>query len=160
MSKVIGKNKNVLELYPIGSIYMSVNPTNPSLYFGGVWEEINDVFLLAQGNHKAGEVGGEEKHKLSIGELPSHNHKTVGHIFGTFPVWVTNSQKSYLKDPNLKPQFIVESIDNEINGPYFLDRFDDTIDGVSKWDTGTSGNDTPHNNMPPYLSVYMWKRIE
>lgn len=160
MSKVIGKNKNVLELYPIGSIYMSVNPTNPSLYFGGVWEEINDVFLLAQGNHEAGEVGGEEKHKLSIGELPSHNHKTVGHIFGTFPVWVTNSQKSYLKDPNLKPQFIVESIDNEINGPYFLDRFNDTIDGVSKWDTGTSGNDTPHNNMPPYLSVYMWKRIE
>lgn len=160
MKKIIDKNKNILDLYPIGSIYISVVDINPSEYFGGVWEEINNVFLLAQGNIKAGELGGEENHILTIDELPNHNHKTVGHLFSTFPVWVTNSQKSYLKDPTLKPQFIVESVDNEINGPYFLDRFNDTIDGVSKWDTGFIGGNQEHNNMPPYLSVYMWKRVE
>ena len=51
-------------------------------------------------------------------------------------------------------------MDNEANGPYFLDRFNDTIDGVSKWDTGFIGRNQEHNNMPPYLSVYMWKRVE
>lgn len=159
-SDVFTNAKDVgLAAYPVGSIYMSTNSTSPATLFGGTWEALDEgrVLIGCNDTYPAGSTGGEEKHKLSISELPSHNHKTVGHIFGTFPVWVTNSQKSYLKDPNLKPQFIVESI-NEINGPYFLDRFNDTIDGVSKWDTGASGNDSPHNNMPPYLSVYMWKR--
>lgn len=50
---VIGKERNVdnaLEdmidtIYPIGSIYMSVNSVNPASLFGGTWEQIEDTFF-------------------------------------------------------------------------------------------------------------------
>lgn len=47
------------ECYPVGSIYMSVNSTNPSTLFGGSWERIQDTFLLASGStYGAGTTGG------------------------------------------------------------------------------------------------------
>lgn len=42
-------NTIVQAMYPVGSIYVSVNNTNPTILFGGVWEPIEDVFLLACG---------------------------------------------------------------------------------------------------------------
>ncbi len=38
------------QIYPIGSIYLSVSSTDPSLLFGGVWEQIKDRFLLGAGD--------------------------------------------------------------------------------------------------------------
>ena len=78
---------NVWELvYPIGSIYMSTNATSPATLFGGVWEAIEEKFLLGAGNtHTAGSTGGAfsktisvsgttGSHVLTVGELPVHNH--------------------------------------------------------------------------------------
>ena len=39
-----------LDVYPVGSIYMSLDSTNPENLFGGVWEQIKDTFLLATGD--------------------------------------------------------------------------------------------------------------
>lgn len=62
-------------IYPIGSIYMSVNNLNPSEVFGGTWEQIKDKFLLSSGdNYDLGDTGGEATHTLTAAELPSHNH--------------------------------------------------------------------------------------
>src|SRR5574344_2262482 len=68
--------------YPIGSIYISVNNTNPTTYFGGTWEQIKDKFLLCAGDsYTAGSTGGNkthyhstESHTLTINEIPSHGH--------------------------------------------------------------------------------------
>lgn len=61
-------------IYPIGSIYMSVNSTNPSQIFGGTWEQIKDRFLLACGNtYSNGATGGEANHILTIAETPTHS---------------------------------------------------------------------------------------
>ena len=60
-------------LYPIGSIYMSVNSTNPSQLFGGTWVQISGRFLYCTNNSM--DTGGEATHKLTINEMPSHNHK-------------------------------------------------------------------------------------
>ena len=50
---------SISSVYPIGSIYMSVNPTDPSTLFGGSWEQIQDRFLLASGSsYGAGTTGG------------------------------------------------------------------------------------------------------
>lgn len=74
------------ELYPIGSIYMSVNLVNPATIYGGVWRQIKDTFLLAGGDTYAiGTQGGDytttvqlsgsiDGHALTVDEIPSHSH--------------------------------------------------------------------------------------
>ena len=74
------------KIYPIGSIYMSVNSTNPSELFGGEWERIQDRFLLASGSAYAnGSTGGSAnavvvKHNHT--QNP-HNHTQNAHSHGT-----------------------------------------------------------------------------
>ncbi len=62
-------------IYPVGSIYQSVNSTSPATLFGGTWERIEDKFLLAAGGtYAAGSTGGEASVSLTVEEIPSHNH--------------------------------------------------------------------------------------
>jgi hypothetical protein len=63
-------------IFPVGAIYLSLDSTNPSSYFGGEWELIKDTFLLGAGDiYTAGDTGGEAEHTLTVDELPSHRHK-------------------------------------------------------------------------------------
>lgn len=63
------------KIYPVGSIYISANATNPSNLFGGTWESIKDKFLLAAGTiYNAGNTGGKASITLSTSQLPSHRH--------------------------------------------------------------------------------------
>lgn len=125
-------NTHLVDLfYPVGSIYMSVNNTNPEILFGGKWEQIKDKFLLSAGNtYSAGSTGGEATHTLTWNEMPRHQHST-GYV-GTDLYSVSQSGSNWV---------VV------------------TTRGDAVY-TGNSGNDQPHNNMPPYLTVYMWKRTE
>ena len=116
-------------VYPVGSIYMSVNSTNPSVLFGGTWEQIKDKFLLSAGDtYNAGDEGGEATHILTIDEMPSHNH-TWG--------WKSSAASG--------------------NSTWNSAGSDKT--GSSSDIIGSTGGGKPHNNMPPYLAVFMWKRI-
>lgn len=64
-------------IYPIGSIYLSVNSTSPSTLFGGSWTQLKDRFLLGAGStYSSGATGGAATHKLSVAEMPSHAHDT------------------------------------------------------------------------------------
>ena len=119
---------NIDFVYPIGSIYFSVNSTNPSTLFGGTWEQIKDRFLLACGStYSNGSTGGEATHKLTTNELPSHNHG-LGH--------------GVMEAGNSAHNFFYGGSSYE--GALFA--------------TGNTGGDQEHNNMPPYLAVYVWKR--
>ena len=70
-------------IYPIGSIYMSVNNTNPGTLFGGVWTQIQDTFLLCAGaTYAAGSTGGTATVTLTATEMPSHNHSVGAHAHG------------------------------------------------------------------------------
>ena len=67
-------------IYPIGSIYMSVNNVNPTTLFGGTWVQMKDKFLLGAGDtYTNGNIGGEATHKLTYDEMPSHNHGVSGY---------------------------------------------------------------------------------
>ncbi len=113
-------------IYPVGSIYMSVAATSPSVLFGGIWEQIKDCFLLACGDtYQNGETGGEAAHKLTIDELPQHNH-SLSNIGKTVLMNVGSNYGTYI--------------------------------GTGNKNTNNTGGDKEHNNMPPYLAVYVWKR--
>ena len=128
-TKGIVHNRKVLAdiIYPVGSIYISVNSTNPSTYYGGTWVQIKDRFLLACGNtYSNGATGGEATHTLTIDEIPSHNHTFKRGTDGSSYFGVTG------KEPNSTPPYDVA--------------------------TTNTGGGKAHNNMPPYLAVYVWKR--
>lgn len=122
-------------IYPIGSIYMSINNTDPANLFGGEWEQIKDTFLLAAGNtYTAGTTGGEAEHTLTIDEMPSHSHKVM---FGEYDVTHNiGAQGTYWNNIGIESNTTLGNV---------------TAVAV--------GGDQPHNNMPPYLTVYMWKRV-
>lgn len=66
------------KIYPVGSIYMSVNATSPSTFFGGTWVKIEGCFLLgSSSSYSLGVTGGEAKHTLTVEEMPSHSHTTT-----------------------------------------------------------------------------------
>ena len=125
------KKDILLSAYPIGSIYISTVSTSPSTLFGGTWERIKDTFLLAAGStYNAGTTGGEATHTLTVDEMPSHNHKY-------------NSERSGYEGGTL----------GGIKVSYGT-----AYDNVEVAGILNTGGNQPHNNMPPYLAVYVWKR--
>lgn len=128
---------------PIGSIYLSVDATNPSVHFGGTWERLKDRFLLAAGDtYAAGSTGGEAEHLLTTDELPSHTHPLES-ITGTDDMNFINGSGS----------FLLQNSDTTIDWPSAKNA------EMKYGNTGSVGGSKPHNNMPPYLAVYMWVRI-
>lgn len=123
-------------VYPVGSIYISANNTSPQTLFGGTWEAIEGKFLLGQSSaHKAGSTGGEENHTLTAGEMPKHTHLMYSGNSGGPEQW----------EPD--------------GGSYLVDSV--TQDKTTWWallGMDYAGGGAAHNNMPPYLAVYMWKR--
>ena len=150
-NKVIKKYvDNMVDLiYPVGSIYMSANDTSPSILFGGEWERIKDRFLLATGDtYSAGSIGGEAEHKLTVDEMPSHE----GHLYRNVTASVPNGPDSYFMESSHGiASGLIEKYEDR---PYIIVAGNELIiKGFSR------GGNQPHNNMPPYLAVYMWKRI-
>ena len=152
IEKSIEKSENSLDgkisaywktIYPVGSIYVSVSAISPAKLFGGTWTQIQDRFLLAAGSsYSAGSTGGEAEHKLTTSEMPRHSHDksngTAVALNGTSGE-VARSQVASGKDVYA---FTATDIDSLSYGG----------------NTATAGEGTAHNNMPPYLAVYVWKR--
>ena len=162
----IDKNKNdiasmMLKIYPVGAIYISASATNPGTLFGGTWEQIKGRFLVAVGaleennntwfgtveagavNCPAGEKGGEAWHTLTVNQMPSHDHRDMR--------WGGSSG-------NENGYFGVNA-GSETSGRQATWYFNYASGAAQAYfKTGFSGGNAAHNNMPPYLAVYMWKR--
>lgn len=116
--------------YPVGAIYLSVTDVNPAALFGGTWERIGGRFLLgADSTYAAGSTGGEAAHTLTVDEMPRHNHE------------VDNLNAS----GNATPYMTVQAQDKKGYGGNVQTMF--------------AGGGKAHNNLPPYLVVYMWQRV-
>lgn len=134
-------------VYPIGSIYMNVNSTNPGTLFGGTWEQIQGKFLLGMSSsYPAGSQGGEASHTLTTEEMPAHAHNPANEA--GYYGFITNSQKAFTVG-----DMGVQSGSGRYY-PYSTTAFDISRNSL----TGTTGGGKSHNNMPPYLSIYIWKR--
>ena len=135
----------VLALYPVGSIYMSVDEASPASCFGGTWEWLKDRFLLGTGdNYALGDVGGAATHMLTADELPN--------ITDDIALRGTKSQYSSIVGNNT--EVFKYEIETNSASTFALDG-----SGCITRLTMSFGGDQPHNNMPPYLAVNMWKRV-
>lgn len=163
-------------IYPIGSIYMSVNDTNPATFLGGTWErwgqgrvpvgvDENDTIF-----EEAGKEGGEQKHRLTIDEMPNHRHigqytetrtytthaqtptdppsQAIEVYQGTREVEV---QYNVVKD-NVSTTAFYTSGSGPINDIFYSEKV------TSTYGVADDGGDIPHNNLQPYITCYMWKR--
>ena len=147
-----GKNSILNLIYPVGSIYMSVNSTSPATLFGGTWERIQDRFLLAAGStYAAGGMDGEATHTLTVDELPDHRH-----AFTTDSAGSHDHRAGYKR----KDAYGKGTIDGQHWSNYNAGEVRTTSAGAHTHSgtTDGAGGTQPHNNMPPYLTVYMWKR--
>lgn len=133
------------KIYPVGSIYMSINSVNPASLFGGTWEQLQDRFLLGVGNtYAAGSVGGEAEHTLVESELPVLNGSISMHgegaggsvVAGVSGVFSSGTVETGYQSGTISP------------GASSISRIN-----------FNAGGGAAHNNMPPYLAVYMWKRV-
>mgnify|MGYP000421080288 CR=1 FL=1 len=141
------KGKRLLDLiYPVGSIYMSVNSASPDTLFGGTWEQIQGRFLLGMSSsYPAGSQGGEATHTLTESEMPSHNGHLSSGIAGGAP-YEKGNYKGFLNSDKMTPYSDIGRGWNVYAG--------NEMHPASE----SVGGGQAHNNMPPYLSVYMWKR--
>lgn len=146
-------------IYPIGSIYISVNTTSPANLFGGSWTQLKDRFLLGAGStYTAGSTGGAATHKLTVAEIPKHAHDTPflnnmtnngegkSDFIGVYGKGVTASAaiKEMGASSTIEMWWVNQTNKAEGNEWSYL--------------TSSKGGSSAHNNMPPYLVVYMWKR--
>lgn len=124
--------------YPVGAVYISTVSTNPSNIFGfGTWERIEDRFLLAAGStYAAGSTGGEAEHILTVEEMPSHKHGS-GDLKFAVKTGSTGGTSTNAAGAS--------------STGYYT--------GILSGSTASVGDGVAHNNMPPYITVYMWKRV-
>lgn len=122
-------------IFPVGFIVQLTVDTDPAEHFGGKWQRIKGRFLLAadEETYPAGSTGGEAKHTLTVEEMPAHSHVTSMAFDGG---------RGSSSPASGTLQWLLKLGNN-----FYGDRTQNTGDGQ------------PHNNMPPYRSVYIWERI-
>ena len=127
-------------VYPVGSIYMSANATSPASFLGGSWERIQGRFLLAaSSSYTAGSTGGEATHTLTESEIAAHVHDDI----------LAGGQRLSRGNGSYG-----SSTSSSGYGPWWGGGFS----AAYYAQTSSAGGGQPHNNMPPYLAVYIWKR--
>lgn len=156
MNKLVGAVNDVINImYPVGSIYMSVDSVNPSTLFGGTWERIEDRFLVATGTYFDLEQSGGSKDAVVV----SHTHTQVEHTH-TYPS--DESGKPY-KTWGTKSGSTEEGAPLSGTGKHYAatknQDYKWLINMSSEQPTiNASGVDGADKNLPPYLAVNMWKR--
>lgn len=131
-------------VYPVGSIYLSVNNTSPEEFLGGTWVTFAPGQVLVGVNPIAeltgrysnpngvlesnpGKTGGQREVKLTIGQIPAHSHN-ITYVDGQ-------------SGPSNNPQ-------------------GGTGSTAGTAETTSIGGGESHTNLQPYITCYMWKRTE
>lgn len=156
-------------IYPVGSIYMSVNNINPSTYFSGtqwvLWGSGRvpvGVDASQEDFNEAEKTGGEKTHVLTESELPSHMH-SIPKLTGTAAEAGEHTHKTYYRNDNL-----LGNDSDRLGTKNANAGTRDTMEAsgkhthtisTNKSNTGKAGTGAAHNNMPPYITCYMWRRM-
>lgn len=134
-------------VYPIGSIYISAISTNPATLFGfGTWSafgagRVPVGFDAGQTEFNSAEkTGGAKTHTLTSNQMPSHTHTQNAHNHDIGQLWR------------------VQNLPSGGDGVYVFAPTGATKTGNTTATNQNTGGGTAHNNLQPYITVYMWKR--
>lgn len=144
MLKAFFEKEYMEKIYPVGAVYISTQATNPSTLFGGTWERIRDRFLLSAGNtYTAGSTGGS-----ADAVVVNHYHSVIESSSGN-PIYLeSGSSGGYLLNISYT-QGAVNTAGKKL-----------TTNSEARNPSGAIvGTTATGKNMPPYIAVYMWKRI-
>lgn len=135
--------------FPVGGVYISIASTDPSsIWAGTTWEQFAKGRTLvgldtSDANfNTSGQTGGEKTHTLTTDEIPAHGHgmahthSYTGPNTGTWKVGTNGASHTWCTSAGSK-----------------------TSKGASKTTTDNAGSGAAHNNLQPYIVVYMWKRV-
>ena len=149
--KDIKSNQQIFDLiYPVGSIYISINSVNPATLFGGTWEQLKDRFLVGAGDvYAPGDTGGEATHdhlyrvgyRPYYGALVGDDKKAIMLYDYRNRSWTAGANDTGLPDSNVINKALTKS-ENAINSTKY----------------SVLAHTDKANNIPPYYAVYMWKR--
>lgn len=154
-------------MYPVGSIYMSVNATNPSTYFGGTWVAWGSGRVPVGVNtsdsnfNTVEKTGGASTVTLTTAQMPAHTHTFTGSSA------TTNSKGAH-----------THNVGRDGDGASGSSTYTVHSAGVSgaggtsptnsagahthtltaKGTNASTGGGGSHNNLQPYTTCYMWKR--
>lgn len=150
--RVLGGYASILDaVYPIGSIYMSVSPTNPGSLFGGTWKAwgAGRVPVGVNANDKDFK-NVEQEGGVKDAELPWHNHGLFSGSIGPFGVdgFVGGDASS------LQPS---DPHDSKNGYLFTISRGDEKYTDRNRAKTSSAG-ESAASNLQPYITCYMWKR--
>lgn len=165
-------------IYPVGSIYMNVTNLNPATVFGGTWEEIQGRFLLGRSAaHQVGQQAGAETVTLTVAQMPAHTHTGPSHTHST-PNHThtatcgsagahthTVERKKVAATGTAKYAAQAGATHNTSSAGAHTHTITiasgggGTTGAAGTGNTGSAGSGQAVNIMPPFLSVFMWKRI-
>lgn len=141
-------------IYPVGSIYMNVNNTNPSLLFGGTWEQIKGKFLVGVDSSDT-DFNTSEK----TGGTKNHSH-IYGVQYNGFYGALYATDKRLIRLYNGETDTFVESYHTQNSsseaGNNGVQETSGSTFNAAVYETKTPTTKT--SNLPPYMTVYMWKR--
>lgn len=149
---------NILDAYPVGSIYMSVNNENPSTIFGGTWEAWGagkvpvGIDTTQTEFDTAEKTGGEKNHTLVADEMPLHTHTIASsgnhtHTYTGFIQCSVTSSATYTAIAHKRFDSDGTSTPASMNSS-----------GAHTHTVASTGGSVAHNNLQPYITCYMWKR--
>lgn len=140
--------KTALDVYPVGSIYISLNEESPANLFGGTWARIQDRFLMAAGEtYGAGTTGGSNKHNHALDN--GYAKINMGFIEGFTTEYGIIAQSKEV--PQWGGTIRAGSVTN------FTYSYDLPDQGTAATTLGGYSNTT--TTLPPYLAVYVWQRV-
>ena len=139
--KEAAKRAALLAANPVGKLWASDDPTSPASIVGGTWEQIKDSFILAAGDtYPAGSTGGSESHNHRIGEMFAaayFNGPYMEYDYSGSTGWTTRYR-------NTIPNGVTEKLISETHSS-----------GITVYGSPTK----EAGNLPPYVAMYVWKRI-
>lgn len=172
--------KVMSRIFPVGAVYISTTATNPSVYFGGTWRQIEGRFLLGQSSsYAAGSTGGSATKTLSTDNLPPHAHSGPSHTHSiaahkhtgttgsagahshTLHRWLaggTGTARYAAQGDSSTPTYSTNSAGAHTHSFTTNAGGGGNTGAAGTGSTGSVGRGTAFSIMPPYLTVYMWER--
>ena len=149
------------KVYPVGSIYLSMVNTDPKNLFGGTWQRISQGRMLLgadDSTYKVGATGGPATETLTVNQIPGHTHTGTTSWADLQGNWggfskEANGSGVVVTNSTYNTKIVATGADDSWGKRQHID-----VSHNHTFTTNSTGGGQAHNNMSPYLAVYIWQR--